>query len=295
MAKPESITYDSVEQAANELRGAGITPTVRLVRQKVGGSNTTILRHLNVWKAANPPARHQVREIPAELVSALETTLGRIEATARAEIQGQLVDAQNTLDDVTGENEELQERNAELQGQNSSLASERDRLKGQVAEQASELQSLRDAVAREQAAAEGARVEQAKAQLRVEGADARLTELAERERALRSELTTAQAEHTSTRDARVLAERDAAVNRAQLEAERGVRAAAESRIAELQSELQAAAPATGRAAAAEASTTELRATVAMLQGLLERASVGGTDAAGEGGGAAPAGARSTKR
>lgn len=271
MAKPDSVTYELVEQAANELRGAGVTPTVRLVRDKVGGSNTTILRHLNAWKAANPPARHQVREIPIEVVTALESALNRVESTARAEVQAQLVEIQGTLEDITGENEDLQERNAELHEQNAVLTSERDTLKGHVAEQAIELKTLRETVAREQAAAEAARVEQAKAQLRVEGADARLAEYQERERALREQLAAAQAELGAMRDGRAAAERTAAVNAAQLEAERAAHANLGTRLADLQRDLHAASEGAARASANEASASELRSTVAMLQALLKEA------------------------
>ena len=271
MARNGSLTYEAVEQAANELRGAGVSPTVRLLVEKVGGSNTTVLKYLTAWKAANPPAKHQVREMPLDIVVAVESALNRAEAAARSEIQTQLVEMQATLKDISAENEDLQERNAGLVEANAGIASERDTLKGQLAEQTTELRGLREAVSREQAAAEAARVELAKAQLLVDGADTRVAEIQERERETRHELVRVQAEFTSLRESRASAEQRAAVVEAQLEAERGAREASEARLTALQQDLQMLTASVGRAAAAEATAAELRSTVGMLQDLLKRA------------------------
>lgn len=271
MARTDGVTYEAVEQAANELRGAGLVPTVRVLREKVGGSNTTVLKHLTAWKAANPPAKHQAREIPIEIVAAVESALNRAEAAARSEIQAQLVEMQATLEDISAENEDLQDRNSGLIDANAGVTSERDTLKGQLAEQTTELQALREAVSREQAAAEAARVELAKAQLRVDGADTRVAEIQERERETRQELLRVQGEFGSLREARASAEQRAAVLEAQLDGERGARQASEARLTALQQDLQAVTASVGKAAAAEATAAELRSTVGMLQELLKRA------------------------
>jgi chromosome segregation ATPase len=270
MARQDGVTFEAVEQAANELRGAGVLPTVRLLREKVGGSNTTVLRHFTAWKAANPPARHQPREIPIEIVAAVESALARAEAAARAEIQAQLVEVQTTLDDVTRENEYLQDQAASLQAAKTALTTERDTLRGQLAEQVAEMQSLRESLAREQAAAEAARVGQAKAQLLVDGATSRISEQQEREREVRQELARLQDQAAAARDARAVSEQRAAVAEAQLAAERTERQASEARLELIQRDVQALTASVGKAAAAEATALELRSTVGMLQELLSR-------------------------
>ena len=54
MARPDAITYEQVELACAQLKAEGIEPSVRQVVQRVGGSNTTVLEHVERWKASNP-------------------------------------------------------------------------------------------------------------------------------------------------------------------------------------------------------------------------------------------------
>lgn len=268
MARPDGVTYEAVAQAAVALRAEGVQPTVRLLQQRVGGSNTTVLKHFTAWKQANPAARPQQRDIPIEIVAAVESALARTEAAARSEIQAQLVDLQATLDAISEENEGILKTNAALLDLNAEVTSERDRLQGQLAEKASELQDLRDALGREQAAAEKARVDLAQARLLVDGAASRVAESQEREREARQALQRGQAEADAAREAKSAAEQRAAVAEAQLQAERAAHLASEARLDTLHREIQALSAGAAKAVAAEATATELRKTVTMLQALL---------------------------
>lgn len=58
------LTYHAVAAAAASLKSAGEEPTVRLIVGKLGGSNTTAMRMLEMWKkgrasrsASNDPDR----------------------------------------------------------------------------------------------------------------------------------------------------------------------------------------------------------------------------------------------
>ena len=47
MATGDRVMYEAVEQVANESRGAGTALSVGLIQAKLGGNNTTILRHFD--------------------------------------------------------------------------------------------------------------------------------------------------------------------------------------------------------------------------------------------------------
>ena len=166
----EGITAAQVAQAADALVGEGKQPTIRGVRDRLGGgSPNTVHRHLTAWRETRPPAVAAAPELPASLTASIAAEIERATAKARAEIEGYLVQAQTEAADLAQAGEVLEAEREALTEQVAALTRERDILAGKAAQQAADLDAQAQRIEREQSAAESARVELATARLRIEG------------------------------------------------------------------------------------------------------------------------------
>ena len=272
MARLDAVTYEQVELACAQLKAEGIEPSVRLVVQRVGGSNTTVLEHVKRWKASNPktvPVRSD--ELPIDVMGSLQAMRDRAEATGEAKFAARLKEAEDERNDVAKENKQLQAQNAGLQIEAADLATERDTLKGQVQSHELELQTLREQLKREQESAQAARVELAKAQLKVEAADSRVAEAQQRETKALADMSRVSTALDAERTARAAAESRAAVAESQLASTTGALQAGQVRVQELLGEVKEHDTVVARVAGAEAMANELRSTVEMLRELLKAA------------------------
>ena len=272
MARPAAVTYEHVELACAQLKAEGIEPSVRLVVQRVGGSNTTVLEHVKRWKASNPktvPVRSD--ELPIDVMGSLQAMRDRAEATGEAKFAARLKEAEDERNDIAKENKQLQAQNAGLHMEVADLATERDTLKGQVQSHELELQTLREQLKREQESAQAARVELAKALLKVEAADSRVAEAQQRETKALADTSRVSAALDAERTARAGAESRAAVAESQLASTAGALQAGQARVQELQAAVKEHDAIVARVAGAEAMANELRSTVEMLRDLLKAA------------------------
>ena len=176
MARP-GITYDQVASVADAIIGEGQQPTINAVRDRIGtGSPNTIHKHLTAWRAARPQATVAAPELPASLTTAIATEIERAAASARAEIENKLVQAQAEAVELSSVGEALEAERDELFEQVAELTTERDTLAGKAEQQAADIKTQAERIEREQQAAETARVDLAKAQLKIESGTERLVE-----------------------------------------------------------------------------------------------------------------------
>ncbi|MDD5113842.1 MAG: DNA-binding protein [Methylobacter sp.] len=234
MARP-GITYDQVAAEADAIIGEGQQPTINAVRDRIGtGSPNTVHRHLTVWRAARPQATATAPELPASLTSAIATEIERTAASARAEIESKLVQAQTEAVELSSVGEALEAERDELIEQVAVLTTERDTLAGKAEQQAADIKAQAERIEREQQAAEAARVDLAKVQLKIESSAERLVEQASEIERLRATLET-------ERQARIVAEQQAAVLLAKLESmtERATKAETRAEQFEKQSQQNA--------------------------------------------------------
>ncbi len=237
MAREATITQEQVNAVADTIRAGGSKPTARAVREALGGgSMATVLKYLQAWQAGQVRVAENPVVLPAGLQRALVDFVAQEVASAKASLQDDLVAIQQANGDLISESErqastiEMQAEALEtLQAKNAALA-------GRLAQIESDLAKAVDDVAGERQAGEHARTELAKAQLRLEA----LPRFEAEAHRLRAEL---EAERT----AKIAAERAAAVAAAKLEdmtdrAEKAeVRAEkAESRAAQAAGELSGA-------------------------------------------------------
>jgi len=206
------VTFEQVEAVADAIRGEGLQPTINAVRERIGtGSPNTIHRHLTVWRSARPQAVTVTTELPASLTSAIATEIERAAASARAEIESKLVQAQTEAVELANVGEALEAERDELIEQVAALTTERDTLAGKAEQQAADIKAQAERIEREQQAAESARVELARAQLKIESSVEKLADQAAEVKRLRTALD------TETKS-RIAAEQQAAVLTAKFEA-----------------------------------------------------------------------------
>lgn len=157
-----AISREAIFAAADALVEAGERPTLEGVRQRVGGSYTTISPLLNEWKAHRAAKTAPVQEpIPQAVQDKLSEVGGEIwrmasdlantrlaaerEALekARAEIEAERTEAVELADQLANEREALQVRLAELEASEAAARSEVERLRQELASAREEAAGLR--------------------------------------------------------------------------------------------------------------------------------------------------------
>lgn len=196
----ERMDYESrrglVFQAANEMADAGQVPGLEAVKQKVGGSYTTITRALREWRKERDQQQAAV-DAPPEAVSELAQRLaGDLWKAATAEAQMGLTAAREALN---ADNRRLQEEMAEVLRSADSMATQIAELQSRAGDLQSKLDeaSRRRSEAETQLQVQNAKVENLEArvnELRQELAEAKIaatpTSLQEEIQSLRTQLST---------------------------------------------------------------------------------------------------------
>lgn len=90
MTKKDQVTFASFINAANELKEEGQQPSVRLIRLKIGGSNSTLLEYLRRWHSETALAASVDHQISAPLKDALLTEFGRVTQVLREKLQAEI-------------------------------------------------------------------------------------------------------------------------------------------------------------------------------------------------------------
>jgi colicin import membrane protein len=208
----EGVTFEQVAAAADALVGDGQQPTIRAVRERLGtGSPNTVHRHLAAWREARPVVAASAPELPHTLTAAIADEIERAAARARAEIEDRLVQSQVEAAELATAGELLELERDDLAEQVAELTRERDILAGKAEQQAADLADQAQRIEREQQAAEAARVEVATSRLKIEAQAERVNELTAELDRLRAALAEAQ-------QGRTVAEQQAAVLSARLDA-----------------------------------------------------------------------------
>ena len=217
MAREASITQEQVNAAAAQILAAGGKPTLRAVRDQLGGvgSMGTINRMLQEWRAGQSRVAAPDLALPAGLQRALLDHIASELAASRAPLEAELAEAQQAAADLAGENERQLSDLAECARQIEAHAAAQATAEGKAAQLVEQLataqaqakvaaQAAAEQIAQERAGAEAARTELAKAQLRLEAMPR-----------LEADLATVRAELEDERKTRAGAERRAAVAEAQ--------------------------------------------------------------------------------
>jgi len=153
----DGITFEQVAAAAEALVGEGQQPTIRAMRERLGGgSPNTIHKHLTAWREARPVAAAAAPGLPQTLTAAIAAEIERAAAKARAEIEGRLLQAQAEAAELAAAGDAIEAERDALADQVAKLTRERDVLTGKAEQQAADLADAQQRIEREQQAAEAA-------------------------------------------------------------------------------------------------------------------------------------------
>ena len=209
MGREATITYEQVAAAADAMHIAGSKPTSRAIRERLGntGSMGTVNKLLQAWKASQERQIAHALALPAPLQRAILEFMGQELAGAKATLEAELADQQQEATDLATENERQASDIEDKAETITTLQAELANLQGRMAHMDVDLDTVRLEGERERNAAEATRTELAKSLLRLEAMPRLETDLATLRLALDQE-----------RQGRVVAEQQAAVLGAKLEA-----------------------------------------------------------------------------
>lgn len=211
MGRESVITQEEVNSVADQLRATGAKPTARAVREALGGgSMATVLKHLHVWQSHQVRAPETQAVLPVGLQRALVDFIAQEVASAKVTLEADLVTAQQANQDLIAESERLAAALEREQSAVETLQADKAELSGRLGQLTKDLDDVRAEAAAQREAAEHARTEKAKLELRLEGVPRLEAEIERLKAALESE-----------RNAKVVAEQQAAVAQARLEKTEG--------------------------------------------------------------------------
>lgn len=205
MGRKAVITYEQVKAVVDALRAEGAKPTIDQVWEAFdrAGSKGTIHKLVKQYLGELEGAQRapeSLRLLPPDIQQVILTFADQAAATAREKIADELVECRQESAGLADDNERLAAEVDDLRMQLAQAGADKAIAEGRAAQLASELAAAREQISVERVAAEQARTALAKAELRLE-------QLAPLEEALRQ----TQAERDAQREARVEAERSAAV------------------------------------------------------------------------------------
>lgn len=201
-----SITYDDVAFACQAILQDSKSPTIKLVREKLGrGSESTIGPLLKQWKETLPKSPSSAHiEVPQSVSNQLTLWLRAHAANACAELEQRLADAAQDQETLTRAAIALEEQLKDRDGKLATLTTERDQEAAIALEKRLEIERLLKELDRERYALNTARGEHATAQFQVMSQAERLNEF-------RTSLEISEQALTSVREAKSAAEVRAAV------------------------------------------------------------------------------------
>ena len=209
----EGVSFDQVAAVADCLVSKGVSPTIKSVRESLGtGSESTIHRHLKLWRESRSPTPILLPEVPLDIAKAINDHIARSSSKAMAEIEERLVASQSDANELAATVEVLNATLGQRVEEASSMAGEIDKLTVKNSEKDSELIRIAHDIDRERYSTEHARMEAAEALTKLGAQNEKLLEMSSLIEKLKLDIT-------SESLARIAAEKDAAVIKATLDGE----------------------------------------------------------------------------
>lgn len=136
----DRVTYERVADTANKLQEQGITPIIRNIREAIGGSPNTILKHLTAWREAN--TKRFSPELSANIVKMLTSEISKIVADACTGAELLALQYKKESIQLAAAGETLEIENKDFLRKITELTAERERLAGKAEEQEITIQKL---------------------------------------------------------------------------------------------------------------------------------------------------------
>lgn len=168
MARTAHVTEPEIAAVADALLAAGLKPTSREVRARLGtGSMGTILKGLQAWKAKQKTDEAD-RTVQPALEASLFDCLAQERARARIEFEDQLKEQQVELEVLANENERVAAEINSLNGFIESLRTMEALSRSRIRQLEDDLTEARAEAERQRSLAEAIRLEALRGQLDTE-------------------------------------------------------------------------------------------------------------------------------
>lgn len=96
-----AITYQSVAKTCNQLQLIGDKPSVRKIREKIGGSHTVIAEHLKKWRAETQLCESTDLTISEELQKAILAEFAQVAAQVQSSLKETIEEKSIDLQETT--------------------------------------------------------------------------------------------------------------------------------------------------------------------------------------------------
>lgn len=146
MARP-SVSLEQVVALAESFLAKGIEPTIRNVREDLGGgSPNTIHRHLTVWRERARRSAVNTTALPESIVKAILAEFGHVAESARTAAERARLAAEAEAADLARAMDALEADMAALRAELDQLRQERDEIRGRHTERSAEAARLAEEV-----------------------------------------------------------------------------------------------------------------------------------------------------
>ena len=146
------ITYDQVADIADLLTSQGQQPTIRIVRETIGGSPNTVHKHLTTWRESRAGIPAVLPDLPTDIIQSITREIQRASAEACLILREQLTRTQAEAAELAAVGELLEAEQARLLDRIDTLNDERSELAGKSAAQQAEIERLHLDLGREREA-----------------------------------------------------------------------------------------------------------------------------------------------
>jgi len=201
-----ALTYEQVASAAEQMAARGEVPTLRSVRAELGsGSQGTIQKHLARWRADRESSRPSGSMPSPELLAQIRREIAQAEERADNALRKDLDLARKELEELGEDNEAKDRRLEELERLLEEQRTLCHRQTGRIGQLENQLAALQQQEEEERKTRDTLLGALAKAEVRLEALDP-----------LKAEIEQLRAQRDREKDARIKAEKEAAVAEALL-------------------------------------------------------------------------------
>ena len=142
------LTYDAFLDALQAIQAEGLTPSVRIVRARVGGSHSTLIEFFRRWRGELEAAKQIDENASPAFSNAIKAEFGRIAQIVRADSTARLAQAGNEVREISDLLRESERHLARSDSQNQEMAAHSLALEKKLAALEARLSDSKEEIAR---------------------------------------------------------------------------------------------------------------------------------------------------
>jgi len=139
-----AITYEQVAIAIEGIVSEELTPSLTRIRERLGGTGSpnTIQKHKVKWQEAQPIVKKIARTLPQTLTDAILAEVDKQAVQEKMDVQKNLIEAAETIETLTNNGEDIDEKLLEKTTANESLLEEKILTDNKISELKEEIEGL---------------------------------------------------------------------------------------------------------------------------------------------------------